>query len=146
MGCTRAADLWSFGIVLFEMLSGSLPFYGESVYEVFQRIVNVEYEFPEGFHSAARDLVATLLVPSETARTGLLRNGMAPIKSHAWFHDIRWNRLVEKRSIALWAPPPDVSKALTARPIRLSQCPWLNEGRLDRDEQREFDAAIAGKF
>ena len=41
---TNAVDVWSLGIMLDEMLHGTLFYTGESHKEVFEKILKVEYE------------------------------------------------------------------------------------------------------
>ena len=38
-------DMWSVGIVLYMMLSGSAPFKGTDIYEVMEKVINYEVNF-----------------------------------------------------------------------------------------------------
>ena len=42
------ADLWSAGIILFQLVSGRVPFQARSEYELRQKVQKGEYSFPEG--------------------------------------------------------------------------------------------------
>ncbi|KAH7320309.1 kinase-like domain-containing protein [Stachybotrys elegans] len=58
----KASDLWAFGCIIYQLLAGRPPFKAATEYLTFQKIVNLEYEFPSGFPPAARDLVERCLV------------------------------------------------------------------------------------
>ena len=45
---TKSADLFSLGVVAFELLSGELPFPGEQVHSVLYKLVHVDPVFPAG--------------------------------------------------------------------------------------------------
>ncbi|KAI6379935.1 hypothetical protein MCOR25_001834 [Pyricularia grisea] len=59
---SKASDIWAFGCIIYQLLAGRPPFKGGSEYLTFQKIVGLEYEFPHGFPSTARDLVERCLV------------------------------------------------------------------------------------
>lgn len=40
-----ACDLWSAGVILYIMLAGYPPFYGENDIEVFEKVINYQYDF-----------------------------------------------------------------------------------------------------
>jgi len=60
----RRADVWAFGVVLYEMLAGKQPFHGEDVMEILAAVVNKEPAFdslPANAPSSIRNLVRRCL-------------------------------------------------------------------------------------
>jgi serine/threonine protein kinase len=50
-------DIWSMGVILYVMLSGSLPFYDKVVSKMFVAIMSCRYTLPEHFSSNAKSLL-----------------------------------------------------------------------------------------
>ncbi|KAM0322950.1 hypothetical protein ACHAQA_009049 [Verticillium albo-atrum] len=76
----KASDLWAFGCIIYQLLAGRPPFKAGTEYLTFQKIVNLEYEFPSGFPAAARDLVERCLVLDPARRLTVEH-----IKNHEFF-------------------------------------------------------------
>lgn len=72
-GHGKGADWWAFGILIFEMIAGYPPFYGDSPAEIYSKILSGKLSFPEYFDPIAKDLVKRLLVLDETKRLGNLK-------------------------------------------------------------------------
>jgi len=92
-GHNKAVDYWAVGILIYEMLAGSPPFYAEDPLDVYRLILRGDLKFPWHFDKAARDLIKRLLQPDVTKRFGCLKNGANDIMQHKWFEDIDWSNL-----------------------------------------------------
>ena len=59
--------MWSAGVILYIMLSGYPPFHGEDDMEVFQKVINYDYDFEDEvwyqISDEAKDLVSKLMSP-----------------------------------------------------------------------------------
>ncbi|CAH7686326.1 PkB-like protein, partial [Phakopsora pachyrhizi] len=93
---TKSSDLWAFGCVLFQMISGKPPFKSRSEYLTFQKITQLDYQFPDNFPTEARDLISKLLVivPSE-------RLSIEEIKRHKFFDGIDWGSVWDAEAPSL---------------------------------------------
>lgn len=63
-------DLWSMGVVLYILLSGKVPFPGESNKEIIENVIKGEYHFNhDAFKTvslSAKDLISKLLIKDVT--------------------------------------------------------------------------------
>ena len=67
----KRCDLWSVGVITFQLLSGYLPFMGSNEEEVEQRICSCDYDFVEGGNQgwenvsgSAKNFIQKLLEPN----------------------------------------------------------------------------------
>jgi hypothetical protein len=81
-GHDTGVDWWALGILIFEMLAGFPPFFDESAYGIYQKILAGKIEWPRHFSSDAKDLVKRLLTSDKSRRLGCQANGAQDIKDH----------------------------------------------------------------
>lgn len=98
---SKSADLWALGCIIYQLCAGLPPFREKNEYLIFQKIIKLEYEFPEGFPAKAKDLVEKLLVLDPSNRLGCEEcGGFEALKAHCFFDGINWETL------HLETPPP----------------------------------------
>lgn len=123
-----ASDLWALGCIIFQMLTGKLPFRAPNEYLTFQQVINCRYSFPEDeeFDPDARDLVENLLKLDPKSRIGSEQcGGYARLKSHPFFEGVDWDRITETTA-------PEEMRSL--------------EDSSDEDEEDEELSKIVGDF
>lgn len=91
-----AADWWSFGVLMYEMLTGNLPFHGQSRQETMNQILRSKLGMPENLSPEAQALLRALFKRNPQNRLGAGTNGILDIKAHCFFSTIDWLRLEKK--------------------------------------------------
>lgn len=90
--------------MLYEMLSGTPPFYAENRKELFQRIAYAKLKAPNFFSSNVNDLLDKLLQKDPTKRLGYGPDDAEAIKKHPWFDGFDWDALLNKTMPAPFVP------------------------------------------
>jgi serine/threonine protein kinase len=102
-GHDTAVDYWALGILIYELIFGVTPFYGEEPMDIYERILAHENEddlkFPDedliGEHGAS--ICRKLLHPKRTRRLGNILSGVSGVMFHPFFKEFDWNSLQNKR-------------------------------------------------
>lgn len=90
----KSSDLWALGCIVYQLVAGLPPFRAGNEYLIFQKIIKLEYDFPEKFFPRAKDLVEKLLVQDPIKRLGCEElGGFGPLKAHSFFDGITWQDL-----------------------------------------------------
>ena len=55
-------DMWSLGILIYEMIHGLPPFYDTDTRRMYEKILNSKLSFSRYFSPGAKDLVSQLLI------------------------------------------------------------------------------------
>ncbi|MGH0174364.1 UNVERIFIED_CONTAM: hypothetical protein FKN15_067825 [Acipenser sinensis] len=92
-GHTQSADWWSFGVLMFEMLTGSLPFQGKDRKETMALILKAKLGMPQFLSPDVQGLLRALFKRNPTNRLGAGPDGVEEIKRHPFFAPIDWNKL-----------------------------------------------------
>ncbi|TWW81425.1 3-phosphoinositide-dependent protein kinase 1 [Takifugu flavidus] len=89
-----SSDLWALGCIIYQLVAGLPPFRAGNEYLIFQKIIKLEYEFPEKFFPKAKDLVKQLLSQDPSKRIGCEEmGGYDPLRQHPFFDTISWSDL-----------------------------------------------------
>ncbi|XP_042190057.1 ribosomal protein S6 kinase alpha-3 isoform X3 [Callorhinchus milii] len=95
-GHSHSADWWSFGVLMFEMLTGSLPFQGKDRKETMTMIVKAKLGMPQFLSPDSQSLLRMLFKRNPGNRLGAGPDGVEEIKRHPFFSTIDWNKLCRR--------------------------------------------------
>ena len=76
----KSVDWWSFGILIFEMLTGYTPFYDPTPMKTYENILNGSITYPDYLPPDILDLLQKLIVKDLTQRLGNLQGGSDDVK------------------------------------------------------------------
>ena len=91
-GSTKASDIYGIGVILYEMLTGSTPFYDEDYNLMYKNISENRLMFPEFFSDEVKDLLEKMLEKDPKKRIKIQE-----IKKHPFFRDIDWDLVSNKK-------------------------------------------------
>ncbi|XP_019940657.2 ribosomal protein S6 kinase alpha-1 isoform X3 [Paralichthys olivaceus] len=95
-GHTHSADWWSYGVLMFEMLTGALPFQGKDRKETMNLILKARLGMPQFLSAEAQSLLRALFKRNPANRLGSGADGAEEIKRHGFYSTIDWNKLFRK--------------------------------------------------
>lgn len=84
-----ASDIWALGCIIFQMITGNHLFSGSHEYDIFQKVIQLRFNFPDGFPSTAEDLIKKLVVTEPDNRLG--SKDYNELKSDNFFSSINWD-------------------------------------------------------
>ena len=136
----KTVDWWSFGVVLYEMLTGRLPFYHPDQNILFERILISEPNpLPTTLTPNCRDITFRLLMKDPDMRIGCNEKGGLEVMAHPWFADFDFEMLYHRQIEPPWRPQLDsiedlryFSKTFTGMPRALTPDRDMNFEAINR--------------
>lgn len=96
-GHDTTADWWSYGVLMYEMLTGVLPFQSDNRKDTMGKILKAKLSMPQYLSSDAQQLLRCLFKRNPLNRLGHGADGIENIKKHAFFANINWFKLLIKQ-------------------------------------------------
>merc|ERR1719347_2197845 len=101
----KTVDWWGLGVVLYELLTGQLPFYHEEKKKMYRLIVTEKVLYPRIVSPEAREIISKLLTKNPDRRLGSLTDA-EEVREQPFFSAIDWADLKKKRIIPPFKPEP----------------------------------------
>jgi len=139
-GYGKAVDWWSYGSLLYEMLTGLPPFYSQDVQEMYRKIISETLTFPAFVTEEARSLLSQLLERDPEKRLA----DPNLIKRHPFFAGIDWEELFQKKirppftpAVSGSADTSQIDPSFTAE-VPSYNIPGAPSGPITPADQQEF--------
>ena len=145
-GYDENVDWWSLGIIMFEMLTGKLPFKFRYDTQPNLNIYKKKVVYPSWMEENAKDLIINLLTIEPDKRLGSGKNGAENIKKHPFFSDVDWDKALNKK-----LKPPFIPKIEDETDIKyfeksLAESPIFSDSSTDlmfkaeeNEEEEDYD-------
>lgn len=109
---SASVDMWSYGVLVYEMRFSRTPFHNRKRKIMYHGIISTEPQFPATFSPELRDFTARLLNKNPRHRLGCgagnrgQANGSDEVKNHPFFAsaEIDWDALSRKEVEPPWTP------------------------------------------
>jgi len=141
-GYTKAVDWWSFGTLMYEMLTGLPPFYSQDVQQMYFKIMHAKLELPDSLDNHTKNILLGLLERDVNKRLA----DAAAIKSHPYFNGLDWEKLLKKEIMPPYIPPVKdktdigmVDPAFTSERVTLSEGTDESQSKISKESQRKFE-------
>lgn len=93
-GHGKAVDWYLLGVVFFELLFGTPPYYSTDRNKLFNDIQQAQLLFPRELSVGLRELITQLLHRDPAQRLGA--GGAAEVKQHQYFAGVNWGQVLRK--------------------------------------------------
>jgi serine/threonine protein kinase len=98
-GHDKSIDLWSFGVLLYEMLVGIPPYLADTPELMLELIKMEPIQFPSNVRKDAKSLICSLLRDDDSRI-----QDVASVKKHAFFESIDWDKMLKRKIRPPWLP------------------------------------------
>ncbi|KAI8910003.1 kinase and ubiquitin-associated domains of Mark3PAR-1 [Powellomyces hirtus] len=112
------ADVWSMGVILFVLVTGTMPFDDTHMRKLWAAVIGGKYKIPDFVSAECKDLIQKLLKTNPSARATLVE-----IRDHAW-----------------------TTGQGTLAPLRVYTCSSSAGGSVEPYEVERVDAGVLGEL
>lgn len=95
-GHGKSVDWWSLGTIIYEMLTGMPPFYGDNYKTLFKNIIAGQVIYPHYLSKEARSFLENIFIRDPEQRLGSM-NDANDIKTHPFFKGVSWEDIYNKK-------------------------------------------------
>ena len=92
----KSVDWYSLGIIFYEMLTGTIPYFTFNKEEILKNTKKVELNIPNFVSKEAGILIKKLLDKNPNKRLGGCGRDALEIKENIYFKDVDWNKIYKK--------------------------------------------------
>jgi tRNA A-37 threonylcarbamoyl transferase component Bud32 len=96
-GHTKSIDWYVLGAILYEMLSGTTPYYSPNRDSLYRNIKSGHLHLFDYMSESAKDLITKLMRRNPKKRLGASKRDAEEIKAHPFFEGLDWNMVIEKK-------------------------------------------------
>lgn len=101
-GYSFSADFWSLGVLIYEMLCGTLPFGKDSEddpYTIYREVISGKFDYPSFINSECQEIMNDLLNSNISKRSSSEK-----IKDHKWLVDVNWDNILSRKKSSPYKP------------------------------------------
>ena len=87
------SDLWALGVILYQMITGQIPWTKGGVIARQNQIINKKFTFPSFVTDPEKDLINKLLELDPLKRLGIGAEGIRELKDHPFFSGLNFQQI-----------------------------------------------------
>ena len=125
-GHGKGTDWWALGVLITELLTGRPPWQAGNKQKLQEMIVSGPLHLPKYLSIPAKSIIQGLLKRTIDKRLGCGDDGVTAIKNHAFFANVNWQKVAERRMKAPWVPP-----LTSERDVSMFDTQFTSEGVCD---------------
>ena len=110
-GHGKSIDWYLTGVLLYEMLVGIPPYFSNNKEQMFTNIEGGPLRLPHYLSAEAKDLLVQLLNRNPNKRLGAGKDDAEEIKAHAFFADVDWEKVHERKQEMVKVPMRKIKKS-----------------------------------